>query len=391
MKNRITLLFVFLIFVSANYAQQERSTKLIRLDETSKHQLSEAEFLIKESLKLSSDDDLVLVKSEADQLGFTHNVYQQYFNGIKVEFGKYIAHAKNGNIQSMNGNIFEVGKVKVSSNITNEIALQRAISYVGAEKYLWESPEQARIMDDYQRPAGELMILPAEVFKGNKARLVYKFDVYAIQPVSRAYIYVDAHSGEVVFKNNIIKHADGDHFEKYSRTTKKSNENAPFIAGNAQTKYSGTRTIETSLSGGSYRLRETSRGNGIETYDMNMGINYNSAVDFTDNDNSWTTAEHSANDDDAALDAHWGAEMTYDYFDQTFNRNSYDNNGATIKSYVHFDLVEYGYSNQDNAFWNGSVMTYGDGTSFDPLTSLDIAAHEIGHALCENTADLVYS
>ena len=55
-------------------------------------------------------------------------------------------------------------------------------------------------------------------------------------------------------------------------------------------------------------------------------------------------------------------------------------------------------NNLDNAFWNGSVMSYGDGSSngnegsgyFDALTSIDVAAHEIGHAVCEYTADLAY-
>jgi hypothetical protein len=35
------------------------------------------------------------------------------------------------------------------------------------------------------------------------------------------------------------------------------------------------------------------------------------------------------------------------------------------------------------------VMTYGgDGTYFDILTSIDVAAHEIGHAVCSYTANL---
>jgi Zn-dependent metalloprotease len=42
-------------------------------------------------------------------------------------------------------------------------------------------------------------------------------------------------------------------------------------------------------------------------------------------------------------------------------------------------------SGYDNAFWNGRAMTYGDG-SFDVLTSLDVCGHEIGHAVCSNTA-----
>ena len=38
-------------------------------------------------------------------------------------------------------------------------------------------------------------------------------------------------------------------------------------------------------------------------------------------------------------------------------------------------------------------MTYGDGdgTSFGPLTSLDVAGHEMSHGVTENTASLTYS
>jgi Zn-dependent metalloprotease len=51
-------------------------------------------------------------------------------------------------------------------------------------------------------------------------------------------------------------------------------------------------------------------------------------------------------------------------------------------------LKLYYSSNYDNAYWN--VMTYGDGsgTYFDILTSIDVAAHEIGHAVCSYTANL---
>ena len=56
----------------------------------------------------------------------------------------------------------------------------------------------------------------------------------------------------------------------------------------ALTKYKGTRTIMTDYTGSTYRLRETGRGLGIETYDMNNGTNYGSAVDFTNATTSWT-------------------------------------------------------------------------------------------------------
>lgn len=374
-------------------AQNGKKTKLIKLENTKQKALQQAPEIIKSTLKLSPDESLLKIKSEKDKLGFIHEKYQQKFKNIKVEFATYTAHAKNNALKTMNGQFYDVGKVDVNPKLSKKSALQRAINHTGAQKYLWDSPKEAKIMNNYKKPSGELLILPAEIFKGKKARLVYKFDIYATKPISRENIYVDAQTGEIVFKDAIIKHIDkfnSNHSSK--KHTKSFSLDGMFATGNAATKYSGNQSIETSLSNGNYVLRGTSRGNGIETYNMQLGINYNSAVNFTDNDNNWTAAEHAnSNDDDAALDAHWGAEMTYDYFSQTFNRNSYDNNGAAIKSYVHFDLIEYGYSNQDNAFWNGSVMTYGDGTSFSPLTSLDIAAHEIGHAICENTANLVYS
>ena len=68
----------------------------------------------------------------------------------------------------------------------------------------------------------------------------------------------------------------------------------------------------------------------------------NNAVDFTDNDNNWSAAEfHNANKDDAALDAHWGAEMVYEYFKQVHNRNSWNNNNGPLLSYVNADLSLY--------------------------------------------------
>jgi zinc metalloprotease ZmpA len=45
-----------------------------------------------------------------------------------------------------------------------------------------------------------------------------------------------------------------------------------------------------------------------------------------------------------------------------------------------------------NAFWDGSKMTYGDGEgNARPLTSLDVAGHEMSHGVTENTAGLTYS
>jgi PKD repeat protein len=49
-------------------------------------------------------------------------------------------------------------------------------------------------------------------------------------------------------------------------------------------------------------------------------------------------------------------------------------------------------TNYENAFWNGSSMTFGDGyTTFYPLVCLDVSAHEVAHGFTENHSGLIYS
>ncbi len=49
-------------------------------------------------------------------------------------------------------------------------------------------------------------------------------------------------------------------------------------------------------------------------------------------------------------------------------------------------------TNYENAFWDGSTMTFGDGyTTFYPLVSLDVVAHEVSHGFTENHSGLIYS
>jgi len=53
--------------------------------------------------------------------------------------------------------------------------------------------------------------------------------------------------------------------------------------------------------------------------------------------------------------------------------------------------VHYG-SNFENAFWDGSKMSFGDGaTTFYPLVSIDVAGHEVSHGYTEQHSNLTYS
>ncbi len=83
-----------------------------------------------------------------------------------------------------------------------------------------------------------------------------------------------------------------------------------------------------------------------------------------------------------ARGAFTNTSKTYDYYYQTFGRDSYDGLGAPLISTVHYG-VDY-----DNAFWTGTQMVYGDGDTF--ARAFDIVAHEFTHGVTQETADLIY-
>ncbi len=139
---------------------------------------------------------------------------------------------------------------------------------------------------------------------------------------------------------------------------------------------------EVTLIAGNFRLREAGRGNGIFTYDMKNGVAHSLAVDFVDTDNNFTSTNSRA-----GVSAHWAAELTYDYYTSKHGRNSFDNAGGRIISYIHYQ------TNYNNAFWDGTRMTFGDGDGvrLQPLVSLDVVGHEFTHGVTQFTAGLIYA
>lgn len=76
-----------------------------------------------------------------------------------------------------------------------------------------------------------------------------------------------------------------------------------------------------------------------------------------------------------------------DYYRQVHNRNSIDGKGMKMES-----TVNYG-QNYENAFWDGSRMTYGKPGPDSPFKSFvlrDVTGHEITHGVTEFEAGLVY-
>jgi Zn-dependent metalloprotease len=138
---------------------------------------------------------------------------------------------------------------------------------------------------------------------------------------------------------------------------------------------------EATIIEGNYRLRETGRGGGIATFDALNQTLYRLAVDFVDDDSNFTDLN-----DRAGVSVHWAAEATYDYYLTQHGRNSWDDAGARIVSYAHYN------NNWNNAEFNGMWMTFGNGngTSSSPLVSLDIIGHEFTHGVTGYSCNLIY-
>jgi len=318
--------------------------------------------------------DFVQIGKEVDQLGFEHLRYRQTYRGIPIALTEIILHTKQGKIFSFNGKLIQKSPKTLEASLSEDEALSFALNFVGASAYKWQLEEEEMHLKFESKdsnasyyPYAELQYIAAsldEAYTESQLRLCYKFNIYAHEPLSRQEVYVDAANGDIVFKNDLIHTGN--------------------VKGTAHTGYSGIQSIYTdSVSSTQYRLRQTIHGNGINTYNMSRGVVYANASDFTDSDNTWNNVNASL--DEYATDAQWGAEMTYVYLDSMFGRNSINNNGFALNSYIHYA------NNFANAFWDGFRMTYGDGNSFlDPFQTLDIAAHEIAHGLTSNTANLIY-
>ena len=324
---------------------------------------------LKRAYNLPENCDFIEINRQTDQIGYTHIRYRQTVNNIPVHEAMFLIHTKGNKVYSINGTIAtDAATLKGGKSISEQKALQLALNKVNAKVYKWQVPTEERWIKEYSGTK-DATFFPAadmEIIKNKNThdyRLAYKFNIYAHEPMSRADIYVDAQNGQILYVNDQIHHGDS--------------------LGSASTKFSGTQPITTDLYSGSFRLRETGRGNGVETYDMNNGTSYGSAVDFIDSNNIWNNVN--TNQDEVATDAHWGMEMTYDYYWYKFNRNSIDGNGFKLKGYIHYD------NSYVNAYWNGQVMTFGDGSgNVSPLVAIDIVGHEITHGLTSNTADLDY-
>ncbi|MEU5238129.1 M4 family metallopeptidase [Streptomyces lydicus] len=304
------------------------------------------------ALGLGSQEKLVVKDVIKDADGTTHTRYDRTYAGLPVLGGDLVVHtAKGGAIKSTTKSTDK--SVKVAS-ITAKIAPQAAAKSAQgtAAKSLAAKPADAQAPKKVVWAASGTPVLAYDtVVKGTQKD----------GTPSRMHVITDANTGKKLFQYDEIH------------------------TGKGESEYSGSVELGTSKEGSGFTLTDAGRG-GHKTTNLGNSESGDGKA-FTDDDDAWGTGKPD-DPQTAAVDAHYGAAETWDYYKNVQGRSGIKGDGKGASSRVH-----YGNS-YVNAFWDDSCfcMTYGDGEgNKKPLTALDVAAHEMSHGVTSATANLTYS
>jgi len=197
----------------------------------------------------------------------------------------------------------------------------------------------------------------------DKAKLVYEvsFVQYGDTP-ARPYYILDAHTGEVLRSFDNLQTADG--------TGPGGNEKTGKYQYGTDFGY-----LDVSQSGSTCTMNSTN----VKTINLNHGTSGSNAFSYTCPENTHKEINGAYS---PLNDAHYFGNVVFNMFNDWF--------GASPLS---FQLeLNVHYSNEyENAFWDGTSMTFGDGkNTFYPLVSLDVTAHEVSHGYTEQNSGLIY-
>jgi bacillolysin len=332
---------------------------------------------LKDAFELSKDDQMLLQKTEKDELGFTTYHYQQYYKKYPVLYGEYLVHQQADSFVNVaNGRL--ITGIKANNNVTvaEKQALEAALRFMNARKYLWQNIDMEKELKRQEKnenatyfPRGELVYAPGKndgTFNASDYILTWHFKIYTNDAkVTPKSVYVDALTGKIVHYVDIAMYCSG---------------------GTGTSAYNGSVSFSTELSGGSYRSHNNCQSTDIYVYNCNRSTA--SKTYYTDADNTWT--------DQSAIQAQWGALMVYNYYLGVHSRTSWDNKASDM---IVYNNALYGDPpTANNACWNCSgspnSIILGAGNTSSPTDDWntdDIMGHEFTHGVTQASAGLIYS
>jgi len=294
-------------------------------------------------------DSLALIRKEQkDALGFKHIRIVQTYKNIPVVGAEIIIHINNKNTLYMINGTYQPN---LTIDITPSITSKEALSLVLKEKL------KSNIKSIQK---------PVLVIYNKKLSWFYRIESKGNE-IGKWYYYVDAKTGKILNQYNTITYA----------APSQSNGVATTVTGD---RLSGEDGSNVSIEG---FKEDSSRSNHyfFYSFDHKWGVYDTDVDDWEQNPSaSWGSS------DPAAVSCAKNFEDTQHYVSTILARDSFDNHGAFARADIHIG------DNYVNAYWDGSKFNFGDGdgSTANALTVLDVSAHEYGHAITQNTSNLIY-
>ena len=309
----------------------------------------------KDLIGLSVRNELVVLKEFISNNGEVTRRYQQTYQGLPVIGDTLSLTFKNGMLKKAHGAAVydiegDINDVSAKLSVKQAMLQSQNVGIAAKTKGLKKHNEKSR--------------LAIWVDQQSKAYLVYEvsYVTYGKSP-SRPYQIIDANTGEVLLSYDNLQHADATGPGGNLKTGK-------YIYG---TDFSN---LDVSQSGNTCVMDNAN----VRTINLNGGTSGSAAHSFTCPEN---TVKEINGAYSPLNDAHYFGNVIFNMYNDWVGSPPLS---FQLKMRVHYS------SNYENAFWDGSAMTFGDGqNTFYPLVSLDVSAHEVSHGFTEQNSGLIYS
>ncbi|MDF1864513.1 MAG: M4 family metallopeptidase [Saprospiraceae bacterium] len=360
---------------------------------------------VKEAMKIENSDTEFLIKNiKKDEFGESHIRIQQVYENIPVYGAEMILHTQNQIPFLLNGRTFATPRLEhLSPSISKDNMAEIALQNIEKEEFVKEMNAFEKQLISGEQVESELVVFHPENDLENPK---LAWHVRVIPNVASKWTYIfDAHSGEILrsfselckFHNHLndkCNHTD------HAKEAKINELPPPPTTADANDLFGITRTINVYETGGNFFMIDASRSmhNAVQstfpngTVGVILTIDGNNTIPQSNNFETFHVVSSNNNwNNPTAVSAHYNGGKVYEYFKNTFGRESINGQGGNIISII--NVADQDGGDMDNAFWNGQAMFYGNGDQAftAPLAkALDVAAHEIGHGVIQSTANLEY-
>ena len=308
---------------------------------------------------LIANETLMKARESVDINSVTHARYQQLYKGIPIwGMQTVVSRDHTDEVLRIDGTV----ALDVPKDILN---IPGTLDPRGALKRM-QKLQKAKNANAVWNFSNEKYGTYIYVDKKNKANLCYMVSFFADNDKGnpeRPIFFIDVKTGKIIDSYNMLTTAAGTGPGGNQKT-------GQYEYG---TDYPG---FGVTVNGSTYTMNTAN----VKTVDLNHGTSGSTAYSYTGPRNT----HESINGGYCPLnDGQYFGQMIYDMYQNWY--------GLPVLPFQLTMKLHYS-TNYENAFWDGSAMTFGDGyTTFYPLCSLDVSAHEISHGFTENHSNLTYS